>query len=528
MDIIVEGLEQQRTLLNTNYYPYTNINSATGAHNTLKNQQNGDLGSGALRTALLLEDGGVQHQIINKLKNVAAVTGTNSNYIIIPYHGPSMVTAIIPEENSYITTSEIKLEWGGTAGVNSYNIYFSENMDELRTATEESNSFLGNSADNSFQLSALSINKEYFWVIDAIGENGIRKGEINRFYIGDSSGIIPVTGIDIIENAFNLEIGESIQLRKTVFPENASNKRADWSSEKPSIATVNKFGEVKAVDLGETYIYAKTVDGNFIDSVHLSVTEISLNSIEITPEVSYLDSGDSLQLIVWFDPENANNQSVTWSSDNPSIATVDSTGMVVAKTSGLVFIRARSADENISDYSIIHISNDIIISLNSIEITPEVSYLDPGDSIQLTVQFNPENASNKSITWSSDNPDIASVVNTGKVMANSSGLVYIRASSTDNSISDYSTINVNEVTSVKEIGNSKIKIYPNPFSERVIIECEEMEGEVVICDIDGRVLIKESFSESSYSINTSNICPGVYLISLITGNKKVTHKLVKN
>jgi len=136
-----------------------------------------------MRAYYLLDQAKVTDAIVNKLDTIGKATGENNPIAVAPYYGPSMVTGIMPKDKSTIKDTEFTLKWSETNGAVSYNIYISENADDLRSASIESASFVGNTTDTTWQLSNLETDKEYFWVIDAVGNNGIRKGEINSMNI---------------------------------------------------------------------------------------------------------------------------------------------------------------------------------------------------------------------------------------------------------------------------------------------------------------------------------------------------------
>lgn len=189
MNIIADGLEQQRSMLDLDYYPYTYpIWISDGSYESIRNNQNDRLGYSVKRAHYLMEQASVNDEIINKLNVIwqvaltAAGEPTGGNPAVVgPYHGPSMVTGLLPEDGSSVLNFEVVLKWAESQGAISYDLYLAEDAGELRTATPESASFIGSTTANSWQLSKLEENKEYFWAVDAVGENGIRKGEILIF-----------------------------------------------------------------------------------------------------------------------------------------------------------------------------------------------------------------------------------------------------------------------------------------------------------------------------------------------------------
>lgn len=100
-----------------------------------------------------------------------------------------------------------------------------------------------------------------------------------------------------------------------------------------------------------------------------------------------------------------------------------------------------------------------IISPSSIEINnTNPNVLNNGDSIKLNAEVKPDNATDKTIVWSSSNPDVASVDSNGLVTAKTAGTVTIKAMSLDGSVSATATVRVNQLTSYIPSGNYCLRL----------------------------------------------------------------------
>ena len=73
--------------------------------------------------------------------------------------------------------------------------------------------------------------------------------------------VVPVTGVTLSQTAVTLDIDQSITLKATVAPENATNKAVTWASDKTDVATVDANGKVTAVAAGTANITVTTADG---------------------------------------------------------------------------------------------------------------------------------------------------------------------------------------------------------------------------------------------------------------------------
>ena len=159
--------------------------------------------------------------------------------------------------------------------------------------------------------------------------------------------IIPVKAESITLDKTEVEIivGETEFLTTTVLPETTSNKDIVWTSSDEEIAVVNEYGVVTAIAVGEAIITATTTDGsNLSASCQVTVVaalaeSITLNMTEASIEVSRTTTLTAIVL-----PETVTNKSVTWTSSNESVATVDANGLVTAIAVGEATITATTTD----------------------------------------------------------------------------------------------------------------------------------------------------------------------------------------
>jgi uncharacterized protein YjdB len=160
---------------------------------------------------------------------------------------------------------------------------------------------------------------------------------------------VPVASVTVSPATLTLEVGETSTLEATVLPEKAGDKTVTWSTDKPAVATVNpSTGEVKAISEGTATITA-TSKGDSGKSGKCVVTvnpePVPVVSVTVEPGTLTLDIGETSALKVTVEPENADDTSVSWSTDKPAVVTVDpSTGEVKALSDGTATITATAQD----------------------------------------------------------------------------------------------------------------------------------------------------------------------------------------
>jgi len=151
---------------------------------------------------------------------------------------------------------------------------------------------------------------------------------------------IAVTSITLPATA-SVDVGGAVTLKATILPENATNKTVAWSSDNTNVATVDSStGVVTGVAEGTATIMATTANGLTAACI-LTVSAVPVTSVTISPKSATVAETKTVQLNAEVFPANATNKTVTWSSDNTSVATVDaSTGVVTGIAVGTAMITA--------------------------------------------------------------------------------------------------------------------------------------------------------------------------------------------
>lgn len=146
-----------------------------------------------------------------------------------------------------------------------------------------------------------------------------------------------------ITNA-TLKIGDSIILTPSIAPANATNKKVTWTSSNTNVATVDWQGKVYAKGIGNAVITVKTEDGGYEVTCQVTVEPIKVTGVTLNSNNKTLKLGDKATLIAVIEPLNATNKNITWTSENTSVATVDSNGVVTAVGIGETTIIAKTED----------------------------------------------------------------------------------------------------------------------------------------------------------------------------------------
>ena len=161
----------------------------------------------------------------------------------------------------------------------------------------------------------------------------------------------PVTGIKASPDTLTLtKKDETAQLTAEVTPSYADNKRVTWQSSDEKVATVDENGKVTAVGNGTATITATSVSGSYTAAVSVTVKiPVKIQKLTIEAEKETLTKiGESTELKVKIEPENADLQKLIWKSDNEKVATTDENGKVTAVGNGTAEITVTTEDGKIT------------------------------------------------------------------------------------------------------------------------------------------------------------------------------------
>ena len=154
-----------------------------------------------------------------------------------------------------------------------------------------------------------------------------------------------ITSINFTQENISIKKGSKQKLVLVIKPSSLSTSKLTWTSSDESIATVDSNGVVTGIKNGKVTITVTSSNGISSTCVVNVVDEtIKVNKIVLSPESLSLSAGTMEQLVAKIEPENATERELIWSSSDPSIATVDSSGRITGIKAGTVTITAKTLD----------------------------------------------------------------------------------------------------------------------------------------------------------------------------------------
>lgn len=150
-------------------------------------------------------------------------------------------------------------------------------------------------------------------------------------------GMVPATRITLGEKEVRLKVGETYQLKATVYPEDATDP-VIWTSNNPGMASVSEEGLITALSVtGEEVAVITARCGDVFAECYVTVDPVEAESITLNVTSLNMVEGDKTSLSYSIYPENVTDPKVTWSSSNPRVASVDD-GEVTALSKGEAII----------------------------------------------------------------------------------------------------------------------------------------------------------------------------------------------
>lgn len=270
--------------------------------------------------------------------------------------------------------------------------------------------------------------------------------------------IQPVASISLDVTECEIVKGKTKKLTPTLSPEDASSKKRTWASSDTTVATVAD-GVVTAKGAGTAVITCTAADGSGTSAsctveVVAPVTAVAFPSKTASVPITK----ESLQLSVTVSPENAKYKSVTWSSADESIATVDANGLVTPHKVGKVVITATSADPSTASPKKATCTVQVVEPVKTVLITSGGSIrVAVGKTQKITTKVGPDTATDKSLVWKSSNEKVAMVSAGGTVTAKGLGTAKITCTTADGSeVSAFCDVTVYKPVSSIKMDSSRL------------------------------------------------------------------------
>ncbi len=281
-----------------------------------------------------------------------------------------------------------------------------------------------------------TVNAEGLVTAVAVGETDVM-ALVDNVYAVCHVTVTPVLveSLTLSDKHLSMTLDEMYTLVATITPDNAENKTLEWIVSDSSILQSQPINNnklnISAEGEGTVTIVVRTTDGsNLSDTCEVFVSSNTpVKNLTISPETLSLYVGYTQQLTATITPLDAYNKDLRWFSTNENVATVDANGLVTARSVGTANITVATTDgSNLSATCALTVTN---VPVESVTLNQTELNMTEGSTATLSATVLPDDAMNKSLTWASSNPRVATVNSNGRVTAVGVGTTIVTATTTD-------------------------------------------------------------------------------------------------
>jgi uncharacterized protein YjdB len=229
---------------------------------------------------------------------------------------------------------------------------------------------------------------------------------------------VPVESVKInhddIEELYVGDDPVQLGLYKEIYPDNTTSKDVIWTSSNPDVASVDVNGNVRALRPGDTVITCTSAANKTLsDSIHVHVIQ-SVTGVTLTVHEITVKRGDYFWLYAEVTPTTAERKTITWTSSDTTVATVDENGKVTTLKPGTTTIKATNVETNEYDSCEVTVTNPVTgISFKN----GDSETLFVGAKVAILPEVEPTDAVDKTVTYLSTDESVATVDSNGIVTA---------------------------------------------------------------------------------------------------------------
>ena len=240
--------------------------------------------------------------------------------------------------------------------------------------------------------------------------------------------VAPATDITLGNTSLSILEDESVTLVATVTPAGASDA-VTWRSSNADIVHVDANGRITGRRLGTATVTATAAGGvSVATTVTVTSTAVPVSAVILDITSATVRAGDVIRLNATITPHNATDRTLTWTSSNPSVASVDTVGRVIGERAGTATITATAPNGRTARATITVTS---LVEATSVRVSPSSQSIIEGEVVYLTATVSPSNATDRSVDWHSSNASIASVNQNGRVTGLRAGTATITATTSN-------------------------------------------------------------------------------------------------
>jgi len=242
-----------------------------------------------------------------------------------------------------------------------------------------------------------------------------------------------VTTVTISPSSASVVAGGTTTLQATVKDQNGNvmtGQTITWSTSNASVATVNSSGVVNAIAAGAATITATCAGKSGTAAITVTAAPPVVTTVTVAPSSASIVAGNNTTLQATVKDANGNvmtGQTITWSTSNTSVATVNSSGVVTGIAAGAATITATCAGKSGTAAITVTAAPPVV---TTVTVAPPTASINVGATVTLTATVKDAQGNvmtGQTITWSSSNTAIATVSSGGVVTGVAAGSATVTA-----------------------------------------------------------------------------------------------------
>ena len=259
--------------------------------------------------------------------------------------------------------------------------------------------------------------------------------------------LIQTTGVSLNYTSAKIWKDQTVTLVPTITPENATNKNVTWTSSDPSVAQVDENGVVTGVAGGTCTITCTTANSGRTAKCTITVLE-SATGVSFASDKISLYLGQTYYNKASVIPSTATNQNVSWATNNDLVVRVAQDGELTAVGEGTAIVTVKTEDGGFIATCEVTVYSKVPVT--GLKLDKTTLSLDVGEYYTFLATVYPSNASDKGITWRTDNSSVVAVSQTGLIKAKSAGTAIITATTDDGNFTQQCKVTVSQpVTGIR-------------------------------------------------------------------------------
>ena len=309
----------------------------------------------------------------------------------------------------------------------------------------------------------------------------------------------PLSAIEFLEANVVCPLGGTVRLFLKKSPAGSTDD-ITFISGNTAVATVDANGVVTGVAKGSTAIIA--MSGTLTASCVVTVEDPTIAATALEFEGIIGNVGETVAIGAKVLPEDVTDPTINWSSSNPEVAAVDADGVVWFNSAGNATVTAECQGYEISVPFVVH-----EVVARALNVFPVEAVGGVGHQFSLLALHEPENTTDKSVTWESSDPEVATVSEDGRVSLASLGSAKITARSGDHTA--VCAVTVDDTVGLTEMASSGVVI---DIVEGGIIVRNAPVGEMIaVYAVDGKA-VNGAVVESDET--RLNLATGIYIVKV--------------